>query len=78
MPRITDRSARLNVRLDAKTRASVERLASLDGRTLSQTVRTLLRTGLLHYHGIGRHARQPEDHAIAAATELDRYEFRNT
>lgn len=53
MPRITDRSARLNIRLDAETREKVEQLAHHDGRTLSQTVRTLLRTGLCHYHGIG-------------------------
>lgn len=46
MPRLTERKARLNVRLDAETRAKVEDLARRDGRTLSQTTRTLLRAGL--------------------------------
>lgn len=46
MPRLIERKARLNVRLDAETRAKVEDLASRDGRTLSQTTRTLLRAGL--------------------------------
>lgn len=66
MPRLIERKARLNVRLDAETRAKVEDIARRDGRTLSQTTRTLLRAGLAQ--------RRQADEAAA----LDRYDFRNT
>lgn len=58
MPRITDRSARLNVRLDRKTRAKIEEFACQDDRTLSQTVRTILMVGLRHYRGIYNEVRE--------------------
>lgn len=66
MPRLIERKARLNVRLDVETRAKVEDIARRDGRTLSQTTRTLLRAGLAQ--------RRQADEAAA----LDRYDFRNT
>ena len=60
MPRLIERKARLNVRLDVETRTKVEDLARRDGRTLSQTTRTLLRAGLAQ--------RRQADEAAATAS----------